>query len=99
MQDHAGAAVAHDLPDAIPHGRSVAVDLAGRASALPIPEGATVYPRMGVFEELRTRRTKGIPGVMVTPAVHVHHDAHRLLLACPPALGIGHEGAIALRRS
>ena len=89
-RDHAGAAVAHHLADALAHFRLVAVVLAGIAAGFHVHLAASARAQRRVFVELRAFRAHGFAAYrcfgsagtfMIAGAIQRHHLRDGLLLA------------------
>ena len=92
-RDHAGAAIAHHLADALAHFRLVAVVLAGIAAGFHVHLAASARSQRRIFVELRAFRAHGFTAYrgfgsagtfMVAGAIQRHHLRDGLLLASSP---------------
>ena len=73
IEDHPGAGIAHDLPDALAHGRLIAMHPAVVAEGLGFHKGAVVAAALGVGQQLLTLRTEFLPAVMIRLYCRKHH--------------------------
>ena len=92
FRDHAGAAVAHHLADALAHFRLVAVVLAGIAAGFHVHLAASARAQRRVFVKLGALGAHGFAayggfgpagGLMIAGAIQRHHLRDGLFLANP----------------
>jgi len=92
--EHPGAGVVHHLPDPLPHGRFVAVEGAGGALRLVVPEGTLFEAPGGVVEKLAALRAETFLRAVAAAAEDLDHRFDGSAFGLQGCMFVGHTSAL-----